>query len=361
MAEIEGLIDGIYEAGVDPSQWLTLMERLADTTGGFDAVLGGLSGTHEPVFLAPRTDPDMVDTYVRYYHTSNPLARAVRAMPKGMAALDHELVDMESLHGTPFYNDWCVPQGLHYGVALTIATTGSWSANLVISGSKPFDEDVVQRLQFLSPHLTRAFHINQVLHESRSESLSAFSAMALVDRGVFLIGENQTCEPANKLAEFIVGQADALRLHQGRLECVLPEENRLLHRAIHLAATGKAASTSATIRITRGSSRQPLQAMAIPLPNDGWTYGGRLHRVMVFVTDQEARLCKRLEELRQDYRLTLAETAVLQELTRGGDRTAIAVRLGVSLATVRTQLTSIFDKTGVRRQADIVRLVMDQG
>jgi DNA-binding CsgD family transcriptional regulator len=36
---------------------------------------------------------------------------------------------------------------------------------------------------------------------------------------------------------------------------------------------------------------------------------------------------------------------------------AMADSLGISETTVKTHLTSLFDKTGVRRQADLVRLV----
>ena len=40
-------------------------------------------------------------------------------------------------------------------------------------------------------------------------------------------------------------------------------------------------------------------------------------------------------------------------------REDIALRTGMSLATVRTQLTSIFDKTGVRRQTELVRIILN--
>jgi DNA-binding CsgD family transcriptional regulator len=36
---------------------------------------------------------------------------------------------------------------------------------------------------------------------------------------------------------------------------------------------------------------------------------------------------------------------------------AVADELGVSAATVRTHLKNLFEKTGMRRQADLVRLI----
>ena len=64
------------------------------------------------------------------------------------------------------------------------------------------------------------------------------------------------------------------------------------------------------------------------------------------------RLCGR-------YGLTTAEAGVVIEVIPGGGREDIARRLGVSVATVRTHLIRIFAKTGVRRQAELVRLVLD--
>jgi DNA-binding CsgD family transcriptional regulator len=37
---------------------------------------------------------------------------------------------------------------------------------------------------------------------------------------------------------------------------------------------------------------------------------------------------------------------------------AAADRLGISLATARTHLAHVFDKTGTRRQAELVRLLL---
>lgn len=56
--------------------------------------------------------------------------------------------------------------------------------------------------------------------------------------------------------------------------------------------------------------------------------------------------------------LTPAEQAVLRLVAQGLDNAAIASRLGKSEKTVRNQVSSIFDKLGVRtRAAAIVRAI----
>jgi DNA-binding CsgD family transcriptional regulator len=66
----------------------------------------------------------------------------------------------------------------------------------------------------------------------------------------------------------------------------------------------------------------------------------------------------RRQWLREDLGLTRAEAAVAAEILEADGLQAVADRLGVSLATVRTHLAHVFDKTGTRRQAELVRLLL---
>jgi DNA-binding CsgD family transcriptional regulator len=54
--------------------------------------------------------------------------------------------------------------------------------------------------------------------------------------------------------------------------------------------------------------------------------------------------------------LTTAETAVFEQVAGGLGVRRAATALGVAPSTVRTHLLRVYDKTGVRRQADLVRL-----
>jgi DNA-binding CsgD family transcriptional regulator len=62
--------------------------------------------------------------------------------------------------------------------------------------------------------------------------------------------------------------------------------------------------------------------------------------------------------LRRRYGLTKAEADVALEFLKGDGHTAAGARLGTTATTVRAHLSHIFEKTGVRRQAELVRLLM---
>ena len=79
------------------------------------------------------------------------------------------------------------------------------------------------------------------------------------------------------------------------------------------------------------------------------------------ITDPNQRMRQRMRELTQRFGLTRAEIELALAVVETGSRKAAAEMRGVSDATARTQLTSIFDKTGVRRQTELVRLLMYDG
>jgi DNA-binding CsgD family transcriptional regulator len=66
----------------------------------------------------------------------------------------------------------------------------------------------------------------------------------------------------------------------------------------------------------------------------------------------------RQQWLRDDFGLTRAEAAVAVEILETDGLQAVADRLDISLATARTHLAHLFDKTGTHRQAELVRLVL---
>jgi DNA-binding CsgD family transcriptional regulator len=65
-----------------------------------------------------------------------------------------------------------------------------------------------------------------------------------------------------------------------------------------------------------------------------------------------------MDSIAQLYGLTTAEKRVLSGVLNIGGVRDVALALGVAEATIKTHLQNIFGKTGVRRQVDLVKLVI---
>jgi DNA-binding CsgD family transcriptional regulator len=78
-----------------------------------------------------------------------------------------------------------------------------------------------------------------------------------------------------------------------------------------------------------------------------------------FVRKAELALPSPIEAMTTRYRLTAAELRVLMAIVQVGGVPEVAPVLGISETTVKTHLQHVFEKTGVNRQADLVRLVAE--
>ncbi|QNA83695.1 helix-turn-helix transcriptional regulator [Sphingomonas sp. So64.6b] len=98
---------------------------------------------------------------------------------------------------------------------------------------------------------------------------------------------------------------------------------------------------------------EPLDADLAAVSTDGTCVG---HVVMILKPALEERR-QRLCDAQARFGLTRAESRLLAALFEGCSVPQAADRLGVARSTARTHLQRVFDKTGARRQGDLLRLV----
>jgi DNA-binding CsgD family transcriptional regulator len=79
---------------------------------------------------------------------------------------------------------------------------------------------------------------------------------------------------------------------------------------------------------------------------------------LLFKTEPAQTAVVRSEWPRRDLGLTPAEVRFTHEILKGDGLQAAADRLGISVTTARTHLAHVFGKTGTRRQAELVRLIL---
>jgi DNA-binding CsgD family transcriptional regulator len=91
-------------------------------------------------------------------------------------------------------------------------------------------------------------------------------------------------------------------------------------------------------------------------PPDGKRTEGSL--VAVFVVDPADAADPSAEQLRVQFGLTPAEAGIACEVVKGSGLVECASRIGISQATARTHLHRVFEKTGTKRQAELVRKVL---
>jgi DNA-binding CsgD family transcriptional regulator len=121
---------------------------------------------------------------------------------------------------------------------------------------------------------------------------------------------------------------------------------------------GKVALIEA-MSVSRPSGRVSWGLVVQAMAPDQWTEGKHRPSVAVFVRDAEGKAHPPVKLAQQLFQLTPAETALAIELANGLSLEEAAEALSIRRNTARAHLRSIFSKTGVRRQTELVRIFLN--
>lgn len=143
----------------------------------------------------------------------------------------------------------------------------------------------------------------------------------------------------NVLARRIISEAEPDPAASG----AEPFTTRMIHNAL--------AEPFGTVELERPRNDQRLVFQAMDI-----TAQGEAHRLLILI-DLSIRTQVYAPALEKIFGLTAAEGRLAAELSRGIPLATIAQSRNVSIATLRTQLASIFGKTGTSRQPELVALL----
>jgi DNA-binding CsgD family transcriptional regulator len=361
--EFSELVGLIYDTALDPGVWPVLLNRLADALSARCGVIGSRnSSTNATAMTAPRTDPEYLRRFTEYWAGRAFIWKGMGKLPVGTVMVRELIIARDEFCRTDYYNEWCKPLGVEAVIAAQLLAEGPLST--VIAAYRPYAEgdfNATETRLFaaLIPHLQRAVQLQLRLAglEGLPEGLAEILNRLL--QGVILVDAEARVIFANRVAEAMLRAGRGLFLRRDGLGAEIPGETRRLRRIIAECAEPRPGLGGARghLRLSR-EHRLPLTVLVAPHRSRfGWIDVVR-PRAMLFITDPEANAAVRQQALREDFGLTPAEAAVAVEILGADGLRATARRLGISVATAHTHLAHVFDKTGTRRQAELVRLIL---
>lgn len=288
-----GLIGAIYEAALDPAQWAGVLDTITD-------------------FINPGPE--------RFFHGGLQPREWIDA---ASAMLEEPADDLVS--GTRY----------RAGVA----------------------DDVRRRLAMILPHIRRSLHIGEDIARSRAETAALADTVDGLGAGLFVVDGTTRILHTNAAARRLLAAEDVLSSHGGRLVACDPQANR-------------------SLRLALTATDSPIDVMPDPLPliaPDGTrrvghvrplkpvarSYGNGPQEALAAVLVYKAGMeCPRPPDIiARSYNLTPTELRVLLAIVEIGGAPEVAAKLGIAPSTVRTHVGRLFEKTGTKRQAELVRLV----
>ena len=172
---------------------------------------------------------------------------------------------------------------------------------------------------------------------------------SILPEAVFVLSHDGRLEHMNSLARELTGEAE------GPLAVVCGD--RIRFRGID---DRRLAAAVEECRVERASvlCAPGLRVRVTPLPADSRDVFGVMHgAVVVCVSGASIESLARRQFMCRRFRATRAEAVVADLVSGGASVPAIAARLRRSPATVRSQLKSLFSKTGTTSQRQLAAVV----
>lgn len=354
MQEEGAFIDDIYEAAVVPEKWLAILDRLAVIADAEGALLFA-AGPGTPRWLASDAIRDTVEEWTRSkWFLDNPRGQRLVPIEEPRFLTDLDELTLAEIDASGFYTELLRPRGLGWCVGTSIRSPAGDTLVFSIEkahGKGPVPRDVAEQLDGLRPHLARAALLSGRLGLDRAKStIATLEAIGLPAAALTPAGRVVSANAGFLASEprIIVGAGDMIQLASDSAQALLMQ--------VISRTTNSAAQSGRSIPV-RAEGKQPAFVLhVVPLRGGGLdVFTGALS--IVFITSMVASSSPAPSLLQALFDLTPAEARIASQITEGKSIEHISRATGLSQHTVRTHLKSVFQKTGVERQAELVSLL----
>jgi DNA-binding CsgD family transcriptional regulator len=355
------LVGYLYEAVADETLWPGLASRILAV---FKADGTALMIVGDSLAVVART-PDVDDHLVREYQM------LLGAQCRGRnEASDREVASRDWAN-----SDWesslveLAPQRASFGACPSWRGIGSLvpiaPGHTAIFGmhrdaSGPvFGIDDKARLSEFLPHLCRALRLCRQLKARLPAADPITEQLDWSPVATIIASADGQIVHLNRAAAACLGRNDGIHSIHGRLAGQTRAATDRLRRAISRAggdaATGQPGTANALSLPREGGPG--LTVLVEPHRRPGTARDERGPAAILFIRDPGASAlsCTALQSL---FGLTASEAAIASALAAGKAPEEIAAGSNIALNTVRAHLKSVFSKTGTRRQAQLVAMLL---
>ncbi len=361
--KFDDLLGLIYEAALQPESWASALSAIREV---FDANYVSLivrpgSGDDLGLIVSAGGDHATIDP------NTPPLSMSpfFGLKPDRIVTVDDILTETD-WRASAYYRDWCAPHDVFHVMAVDIQTRDGGIYGLRITRGERaarFDATDRARCQVLVPHLRRALDLHLSVNQDKEVNRLYGQAMAHLMVGAIVLDEHGSVVECNPMARAIVEMNDGLVIRGGQVEATYAADNRRLQRLVHdvLEAANRPSRLrpAEAISISRPSGKVSWGLVVQAITPDRWTEGKHRPSAAVFVRDSDSRAMPPVRLAQELFQLTAAETMLAIQLANGLSLEEASEALNIRRNTARAHLRSIFSKTGVRRQTELVRIFLN--
>ncbi|MEI9902465.1 MAG: LuxR C-terminal-related transcriptional regulator [Hyphomicrobium sp.] len=359
------IIGSIYDCVLAPETWPAALANIVGELGFATCVLSMHDRNGKAAaFATAGMEPHWLELSLRHAASMPELWGGPGKMlqaPLEEPVLQSDATPRSMWRANAYYEAVLRPMGIH-DIAVLSLLRDSEALGLAGFGQREGDGEVDERvkdgLRLFAPHLRRAVTIGR-LFEQHTIAITTFSeVLEGIAAGAVLVDEALSIVHANATARKMLSNSDPILARGGRLQLAAALPNAVLGDAVRQAARNEVTMERRSIDIPlRRRDGSPAVVQVLPLLRR--SIGRSIEQRTVaaaFISNAADPPRLPADAMALLYDLTPAEARVFELIVEGKTPAAISEQLGVTLATVRTHLGRVFDKTGCSRQADLVAM-----
>jgi DNA-binding CsgD family transcriptional regulator len=365
-AVLSELVAGIYDCAVEPDLWPDLLDRFRTEVRFHNASLA-LTLVPSGRFLVNITSGMPTEYTARMYDYPDDLvelwggAATMLSLPFDRPSVRSRVGSADVLANNRYIREWVEPQGLIDAAVMILAHDNDAIGNLAMGRHRdqgPIGQVDIDRLSLFIPHFQRATRISRLLDAGSLATRGFETIVGQLATPVLLLTDDLSIAHCNIAADRLLEEGTMLSARAGRLAARNDTAQRALVDLVRQASTDESGLRRGSIGLNGGGTDNGVAAVyALPLRRGhvrSTIHPGASVALFVAAANVPAN---RVSEVAMDmFGLTMAEYRVMNQLAKGQSITTAARTLGIAQSTVRTHVLRLFDKTGTRRQADLVSL-----
>ena len=360
------LVGLVYDAALDPGAWPKFLAALMGAAGSLAVVMAFYDRSENKVvhFTSVGIQSPFRISYQDQFAATDPIPGLLPERKDDVYRAE-DLMGPEQWDLSDYRREWLAPQGgAHQSGVVVYRDEGRLGVISLFRSEEAgayTDEDLAL-LRLMQPHLSRAMQLNRKFWDTLSQPNAALSVLDSLEIGIILVDDRGLPVYRNRYADTVLRENSKLQVTGEGLRAYTQELTRELEQLVaDVVRTGQGTGIHHGGWLALGvGEADPLFLLVSPLHGKANDLGLSGHRVcgIVFFSASDTTHALPIDALKEWFGLTPAECTLVRELDHGSTLEEIARSLGVSKHTVRDHLKSVFRKTGTRRQAELLRLVL---
>ncbi len=344
--------------------WRDVCERLSGAFPGSSCLIFGEDPVDQRVnyCTAINIDQKQIDAYSNYFAFRNPWIDIFRHRTGDYCAVSERDYPSRLLGKTEFYNDFImkIPNfTASTGISLNLDTslTFRFPLHYAIAQAPQYDAAAEIVMKQLVGPIKRSVHAVQRLQSITEGQLAIAALIERRNALSFVIDAAMKLQEANEDAAKAFSRGDFLLARQNKVSFADPVLTRMVSARVRDLAANVASEVS-TMAHRNDAGHWLISFSRLPVLRLNPLLAGR---ALILVQIRNLRPDRQpppdLHEFSRLFRLTPAEEKLCAQLAQGYTLTEAATSLGIKVETARDRIKTIFDKTALRRQADLVALL----